>query len=260
MRNILKTFFIGMIVLSIISIYGCIKTSHPAEPDMVYVEGGIFIMGCTDEQGKNRWGIDECWGIEKPIHSVTLSSFKISKYEITQKQYESIMKINPSYFECDSCPVERVSWHDAQEFCRRLSDFTGKQYRLPTEAEWEYAARGGNKSKGYKYSGSNNIDEVAWCIINKSRHTHPVGEKLPNELGIYDMSGNVKEWCSDWYGEYFVTKQRNPTGPSSGSYRVLRGGSWNDLFANNCRVAFRSYDYPDDYNSYVGFRVVCVEK
>ncbi|MDR0971006.1 MAG: formylglycine-generating enzyme family protein [Bacteroidales bacterium] len=250
MRNIFKTFFIEMIALSIISIYGCSKTPHPAEPEMVQVEGGSFMMGCTNEQGK------DCLDRELPTHSVTLSSFKISKYEITQEQYQRIMGINPSYNASgDNYPVENVSWNDAQEFCKRLSDSTGKQYRLPTEAEWEYAARGGNKSKGYKYSGSNNIDEVAWYYSNNGNKTYLVGQKLPNELGIYDMSGNVWEWCSDNYGHYTTEAQTNPIGSYTGSNRVNRGGSW-DYDATYCRVANRSYDVPNAIGDMVGFRVV----
>jgi formylglycine-generating enzyme required for sulfatase activity len=242
MKNILKTFFIGMIALSIIS---C-SEDEIIEPQMVYVEGGTFMMGCTAEQGS------DCEGSEKPAHSVTLSSFKISKYEITQEQYESVMGENPNSLKCDNCPIEGVNWYDAQEFCERLSDATGKQYRLPTEAEWEYAARGGNKSKGYKYSGSNNLNNVGWY----EGGTHPVGQKMPNELGIYDISGNVCEWCRDWYGSYPEKEQINPMGPSTGSSRVFRGGNW-IRNAPDCRVAIRDRSAPGDSGYTLGFRVVC---
>ena len=215
---------------------------------MVYVKGGTFTMGATAEQGSD---VND---IEKPTHSVTLSDFYIGKYEVTQAQWKAIMGTTPSYFKGDNLPVEQVSWNDIQEFIQKLNAQTGKRFRLPTEAEWEYAARGGNKSKGYKYSGSNNVDEVAWYGDNSSNTIHPVGQKSPNELGIYDMSGNVYEWCQDWWGIYSSSPQTNPTGPSSGSYRVLRGGSWR-YNARSCRVSYRDYDTPDSRNFNYGFRL-----
>ena len=169
------------------------------------------------------------------------------------------MGSNPSKFKGDNLPVEQVSWNDIQEFITKLNTMTGKTFRLPTEAEWEYAARGGNKSKGYKYSGSNTLDNVAWYTNNSSSKTHPVGQKQPNELGLYDMSGNVWEWCQDWYGSYSSSSQTNPTGPSSGSYRVLRGGSWYH-FARICRVSYRLNSDPDDRYNLNGFRLVCRSK
>ncbi|MDR0971881.1 MAG: formylglycine-generating enzyme family protein [Bacteroidales bacterium] len=224
--------------------------THFIEPEMVYVEGGTFIMGCTDEQ------IDDYRKDETPAHSVTLSSFKISKYEITQKQWSMIMGENPYGNNLgDNYPITDVSWYDAQEFCKCLSELTGKQYRLPTEAEWEYAARGGNKSKGYKYSGSNNLDEVGWYIDNRDNNLNPVGEKLPNELGIYDMSGNVQEWCNDWYDFYFAEPQINPTGYSEGSSRVNRGG--NIVYdAKYCDVTIRNSYAPKVRGFILGFRIV----
>jgi len=236
--------------------------------EMVFVEGGTFTMG---------------------RRSVTVSDFYIGKYEVTQKEWKAVMGNNPSRFKGDDRPVERVSWYDAVEFCNAKSrkeglsecyrieknvkdenneskydkkkwkvtcDFSAKGYRLPTEAEWEYAARGGAKSRGYKYAGSNNIDEVAEYEGNNDKETKPVGGKNPNELGIYDMSGNVWEWCSDWYGSYGSGSVSNPTGPSSGSYRVGRGGSWfND--ASSCRVAYRSNSgTPANSGSGLGFRLV----
>ncbi|MDR0687484.1 MAG: formylglycine-generating enzyme family protein, partial [Prevotellaceae bacterium] len=152
-------------------------------------------------------------------------------------------------------PVEQVSWRNAQEFIGRLNAATGKQYRLPTEAEWEYAARGGAKSRGYKYSGSHNLNNVAWFWDNSGVRTHPVGSKLPNELGIYDMSGNVDEWCSDWYGSYPASAQQDPMGAGSGSNRVYRGGNWG-IIGVGCRVAYRGYDRPDGSFAGPGFRVV----
>ncbi len=214
--------------------------------EMVFVEGGTF------EMGSNKGDSDE-----KPVHKVTVNSFYMGKYEVTQKQWKAIMGNNPSYFKGDDLPVENVSWNDVQEFIKKLNQTTGQHYRLPTEAEWEYAARGGNESRGYKYSGSNNIDEVAWYDKNSGNHTHQVGTKAPNELGIYDMTGNVWEWCSDWYNKnyYRHSPQNNPQGPASGKYRVLRGGSWLNL-AGNCRVANRYWYVPDFTYLTIGFRVV----
>ncbi len=220
--------------------------------EMVFVEGGTFTMGATSEQGR------DAESDEKPAHSVTVSDFYIGKYEVTQKQWKEIMGSNPSKWTGDNLPVECVSWNDIQEFVQKLNQKTGKRYRLPTEAEWEYAARGGAKSGGYKYSGSNHLDSVAWYWDNSGNKTHPVGQKVPNELGIYDMSGNVWEWCQDWYGgkKYYKNSlQTNPVGPSSGSYRVWRGGSWND-YAMCCRVSYR-YRYSPSYGGgNIGFRLV----
>ena len=212
---------------------------------MILVEGGTFAMGSTSGDSD-----------EKPVHNVTLDSYYIGETEITQAQWRAIMGTNPSYYTGDNRPVEKVSWDDAQAFCKKLSELTGKKYVLPTEAQWEYAARGGNKSKGYTYSGSNNVDDVA--VYDTSSHSN-VKSKLPNELGIYDMSGNVWEWCSDWYGSsyYSTSPWTNPSGPSSGSYRVLRGGSWiND--SGGCRVAARRGNRPSSRGDDYGFRVVCL--
>ena len=218
--------------------------------EMVFVEGGTFTMGATAEQES------DAYDFESPTHSVTLSSYYIGKYEVTQAQWRAVMGSNPSCFTGDNLPVEQVSWNDIQEFITKLNQQTGKTFRLPTEAEWEYAARGGNKSKGYKYSGSNTIGDVAWYGNNSSNTTHPVGQKAPNELGIYDMSGNVWEWCQDWYGSYSADSQTNPTGPSRGSTRVLRGGSWGSN-ARNCRVSIRNILNPDYGYDNNGFRLVC---
>ena len=228
-----------------------LETTHGLNMKMVYVEGGTFQMGATSEQGS------DADSDEKPVHSVTLDSYYIGECEVTQAQWRAIMGNNPSYFTGDDKPVERVSWHDAQAFCEKLSQLTGRTYKLPTEAQWEYAARGGNKSHGYKYSGSNNLSSVAWYDSNSSSQTHAVKQKQPNELGLYDMSGNVWEWCSDWYGDYTSNSQRNPHGPSSGSYRVLRGGSWHS-YAQACRVSYRSSDTPSGSGGDSGFRVVCL--
>lgn len=216
-----------------------IKTLTTFEPEMVYVEGGTFTMGSNNSDD---------WSASPP-HKATLSSYSIGKYEITQAQWTAVMGINPSEFKgCDNCPVEMVSWNDAQVFISKLNAAIGKNYRLPTETEWEFAAYGGTKSKGYKYSGSNNIDDVAWHWDNSDHSTHPVGVKAPNELGIYDMSGNVWEWVSDWYDV------NNPTVLSSDSYRIYRGGGWVD--GSIGRVMSRRFADFNYRRSTIGFRVV----
>jgi formylglycine-generating enzyme required for sulfatase activity/serine/threonine protein kinase len=208
--------------------------------EMVEIPSGTFQMGSNEYDG------------EKPIHSVTLSSFYMSKYEVTQKQWGEIMGTNPSNFtNCDNCPVENVSWNDIQDFIRKLNNKTGKNYRLPTEAEWEYAARGG---QNYKYAGSDNIDNVAWYGSNSGSKTHAVGQKSANGYGLYDMTGNVWEWCSDLYGAYSSSSSTNPSGPSTGIDRVLRGGSWSCV-ASPCRVAAR-FTFGTYRNNPFGFRLV----
>ena len=224
---------------------------HPAEPEMVFVQGGTFMMGCIGEQS------GDCYDDESPLHSVTVSSLNIGKYAVMQGQWKALMGGNPSGFpQGDNYPVENVTWNDVQEFIRRLNSATGKQYRLPTEAEWEYAARGGAQSQGYKYSGSHNLNRVGWFTNNRVGCTQPVGAKLPNELGIYDMSGNVWEWCNDWFGSYTASPQRDPMGASSGSARVLRGGSWLNSVRDDCRVANRGNGRPGYRHYVIGFRVV----
>ena len=218
--------------------------------DMIKVEAGSFIMGCTSEQE------GACYNYEKPYHRVTITQdYYIGKFEVTQELYEAVMGTNPSNWKAFDRPVENVSWNDAQKFCAELSRMTGRRFSLPTEAEWEYAARGGKKSTGAKYSGSSSVANVAWYDGNSGSQTHPVGRLCANELGIYDMNGNVWEWCYDWYGNYSSGSQTDPMGPGSGSDRVLRGGSWYG-FANSCRVATRNSNPPSYRNSYNGFRVV----
>ena len=229
---------------------------------MVWVEGGSFIMGCTGEQG------EDCYSDEKNTRRVSLTGYYIGMTEVTQGQWEKVMGssvyqqkskaggnsvcgVGPDY------PMYYVSWEDAMAFCEELSRQTGKKYTLPTEAQWEYAARGGNKNDGTKYSGSYSINAVAWYNATSGDRTHIVGSKRPNGLGLYDMSGNVREWCKDWYADSYIGYQTdNPTGPSSGFKCVIRGGSWNSN-VTGCRVSFRAYDSPG-YRSYsLGFRVVC---
>ena len=218
-------------------------TVHGVAFKMVRVAGGTFQMGATSEQGS------DVYGDEEPVHSVTLSDYYIGQTEVTQELWQAVMGSNPFGFKGDNQrPVEDVSWNDCQEFIEKLNRLTGKNFRLPTEAEWEYAARGGNKSRGYKYSGSNNPDAVAWYDDNSGGKTHPVAHKQTNESGLYDMSGNVWEWCFDRYGDYSSNSQTNPRGASTGCHRVLRGGSWR-YGARNVRVSRRS-DFAPDYRGH----------
>ena len=215
---------------------------------MVLVDGGSFIMGGTTEQG------DDAEKKEKPAHRVDLSSFYIGETEVTQALWEAVMADNPSTMKGYNLPVESVNWHDCNKFIDNLNKITGAKFRLPTEAEWEFAARGGNKSKKYKYSGSDDINNVAWHDGNSKGKTHPVKTKQPNELGLYDMSGNVDEWCLDWYGDYESEPQTDPTGPQTGSFRVLRGGSF--FFGKgSSRISSRSNNVPGYYDFYPGLRL-----
>ena len=220
--------------------------------DMVKVEAGTFMMGATSEM-KNS---DK---YEKPVHQVTLThDYYMGKYEVTQALWQAVMGSNPSISKGDNLPVEKVSWDDSQKFISKLNSMTGRKFRLPTEAEWEYAARGGKKSCGYQYSGSSTISDVAWYDGNSGNKTHPVGTKQANELGIFDMSGNVYEWCQDRYGSYVSLSQTNPTGAVSGSYRVCRGGSWHGN-AICCRSSYRSNETPDSRYIILGLRLVLSE-
>ncbi len=249
-------------------------TTIPASIEMVSVPGGSFQMGSTTG-----------FSNERPVHQVTLTGFQMGKYEVTQAQYLSVTGASPSYFSGTNLPAEEVTWYDAVEFCNKLSvangvsavytitgrtpasgypitsatvtpDMTKNGYRLPTEAEWEYAARGGNGSpSGYTHSGSNDVGTVAWYSDNSGSTTHTVGTKMANGLGLYDMSGNVWEWCQDWYDSYGSGAQTDPAGASSGTSRVARGASWISN-ADFCRSANRDYYLPDSTNTNVGFRVV----
>jgi len=224
------------------------ETGNNLNLEMIAVDGGSFTMGASDNDA-------DCFDWEKPAHRVTVSDFYIGKYEVTQAQWKAIMGTNPSRFKGDNLPVERVKWNDIQEFIRKLNARTGKRYRLPSEAEWAYAARGGNKNTGYKYSGNNTIGNVAWYSDNSNNTTHPVGSKSPNELGIYDMSGNVFECCNDLMGPYSSDSQTDPQGPLTGINHVVRGGSWVSD-PKYVRVSYRYY-YPVAGESDVGFRLAC---
>ncbi len=230
------------------------------QKNMVLVEAGTFKMGCTQEQGS------ECNEGEKPAHTVILKSFQISKFEVTQQLYKAVMDTNPAYHQfCAKCPVEQVSWEDCQNFIRILDSISGKHFRLPTEAEWEFAARGGNKSQQYKYSGSNTNDSVGWDSDNSNYRTHIVGDKKSNELTLFDMSGNVSEWCNDRYGKYIDTTLVNPTGPVDGdNRRIARGGSYHQgggrsSASENCRVSCRELYSPVYKEYYIGFRIASDE-
>ena len=226
---------------------------------MIRVEGGTFTMGATSEQGGDA---DKD---ESPSHLVTLSTYYIGETEVTQELWRAVMKLYydydyPSSFSGQQRPVERVNWSECNVFVTKLNTLTGWKFRLPTEAEWEFAARGGNKSLGYKYAGSNCIDDVAWYsknafnVAGDAYGTHPVAAKLPNELGLYDMSGNVEEWCQDWSDNYSSNSQTNPTGPESGYSRVIRGGSWG-TGAKGCRVSNRSASAPYSHHYEIGLRL-----
>ena len=219
--------------------------------DMMMVKAGTFTMGATSEMKAPE-------SREKPTHQVTLTNdYYIGKTEVTQALWKAVMGNNPSYFKGDNLPVENVSWDDCQKFISKLNSLTGQNFRLPTEAEWEFAARGGNNSNHYQYSGSNELGDVAWYDGNSGDKTHVVATKQPNELGLYDMSGNVWEWCSDWFGNYSSSSLTNPTGPNSGSYRVLRGGGWSSL-ARNCRSSYRHGVAPGNGSLDDGLRLVLV--
>ncbi|MCX7046264.1 MAG: SUMF1/EgtB/PvdO family nonheme iron enzyme [Candidatus Sumerlaeota bacterium] len=210
--------------------------------DMIWIPAGTFQMGSNQND------------TEKPIHSVELDGFWLGKYPVTQAQYQAITGQNPSNFKSASNPVEQVNWDEATEFCRRISQKTGKTYCLPTEAQWEYACRAGANGKYCFGDSESQLGEYAWFDGNSESQTHPVGQKKPNQWGLFDMHGNVLEWCADWYGAYTAEKQRNPSGPGSGEYRVLRGGSWFNTPVL-CRSAYRSYNTPDYRLIFIGFRL-----
>lgn len=218
-------------------------------PKMIAITGGTFIMGGTESN-------------EKPTHTVTVSGFSMGKYEVTVAEYKAFctaagrtMPDAEYWVWNDKYPIVNVNFNDANAYCNWLSQTTGQNYRLPTEAEWEYAARGGNKSSGYIFSGDNDLEKVGWSGDNSGASTQAVGRKNPNELGLYDMSGNIYEWCIDWFGDYTATAQTNPSGANSNAARVLRGGSWLSI-APDCRVANRYGGRPEFRGDNIGFRVV----
>lgn len=217
--------------------------------NMVHVQGGTFTMGRTSS--KAYW----CDDSDQPAHQVTVGSFYICKYEVTQKLWKAFMGNNPSWTKADNMPVEWVNWVTAQKFIHKLNAFSGKKFRLPTEAEWEYAARGGNRSHNYLYSGSDDINAVAWWKDNSGDKLHPVGTKRPNELGLYDMTGNAYEWCSDWQEPYQSGAQTNPKGPQTGRCRVKRGGNQSSSDSES-GVMTRSQCMPD-IAACCGLRLVC---
>lgn len=257
MQKIKSLFVVSLFFLCQFSLFSCTKeyidqesynfhytdstivfTVKGAVFTMILVEGGSFEMGATEEQG----GEDPDEN-EYPIHLVNLSSYYICQTEVTQRLWHTVMDTNPSLIQGSwRLPVDCVKWDMCQKFISALNEYMDYrfEFRMPTEAEWEYAARGGNKSRGYKYSGSNDLNEVAWYENNSGEVTHPVGTKKPNELGIYDMSGNLWEWCQDWTGPYQSVEQTNPTGPETGTHRVMRGGSWT-YDQQFCRVSRRNY-------------------
>lgn len=214
---------------------------------VVEVKGGTFTMGATSEQG------DDAYEDEYPTHRVTVSTFNMATTEVTQELWQAVMGSNPSVNQGSRLPVENVTWNECQVFLKKLNSLTGHTFRLPTEAEWEFAARGGTLSRGYKYSGSNDIDEVAWYDENSDGHSHPVATKKPNELGLYDMSGNVREWCSDAYEEYTPEARSNPRGPTEGDFNG-RGGAY-EFDSRISRVSNRGSNSPEQHFDVLGLRL-----
>lgn len=256
--------FFLLISTALLEIYGDNPSAMPANGHdwtlsginmkMVYVEPGAFMMGIPGEKGSDE---------DETLHKVTVTrGYWICIYEVRQREYQAFMNENPSNFRGDNFPVDSVNWHDAVKFCEKLNKREaarlppGYVYRLPTEAEWEYAARGGKKSRNFRYSGGDDLSAVGWYDGNSGETAHEAGTKLPNELGIYDMSGNVAEWCHDWYERYSGAEQDDPSGAEESSvYRVHRGGAW-DSKSGNCRVADRDFYLPGSPNIDIGFRVV----
>lgn len=241
---------------------GCSEPNQPKYPEveyqvngvdfkMILVEGGTFDMGATDE-------MENPWNDELPVHTVTVSDFYLCDVEVTQALWEALMDTNYSDFPGADLPVHEVSWNECQEFLRRLNELTGEKFRLPTEAEWEFAARGGIYSNHTQFAGSDDIDKVAWYEGNSHETPHPVAQKLPNELGLYDMSGNVWEWCSDYFDNYLEEEQKNPQGPDKGTYRVFRGGSWFGA-ERSTRISTRDRFLPDESNYNLGFRLALTD-
>lgn len=260
-----------LLLLAVFSVFSCSSIAAQdsvltvALPDgqsmeLVWVAGGTYEMG-----GSTQKDVKVTYAASRPLHTVTLNGYHIGRYEVTQGQWRAVMGENPSKFSAaggvgDSLPVESVSWTEAVQFCTLLSQMTGHIFRLPTEAEWEYAARGGAVSKGQSYAGCSRGQLALYCryCVNSEGHTAPVGRLLPNELGLYDMSGNVAEWCSDWLGEYPDGPVTNPQGPRDGEARILRGGHYNSI-SSACSVFDRGWYIPSGKYEYYGLRVVMEE-
>lgn len=226
--------------------------------EMVKVDGGTFFMGAQKNDANGQNYDANAYAIESPVHQVTVGGFSIGKFEVTQEQWEAAMGNNPSTIVGTQNPVENVTWEEVQAFIAVLNQASGLKYRLPTEAEWEFAAKGGNKSNGYLYSGYSVIGACAWYYSNSNSTTHEVGMKEANELGIFDMTGNVREWCGDWFEYYTSISAENPQVPYSGNMKINRGGSWTTPYVN-CRNSYRHTDYPNEAAQDLGFRIVLVE-
>lgn len=224
--------------------------------DMSFVQGGSFWMGAQSSNSSSANYDPLAFIEESPVHKVTVSDFYLCKFEVTQAQWLAAMGNNPSQNIDINSPVEMVTWEDTQEFIDNLNQLTGKKYRLPTEAEWEYAARGGIYNSGNIFSGNNILNSYGWYYSNSESIIHNIGKKLPNELGIYDMSGNVREWCCDWYGAYTMVEETNPIGSEIGMLKTNRGGGWASP-SDNCRNSYRQADTPDTKAKDLGFRLVC---
>ena len=248
-------------VVAVINIIANGGGVEPTETQVFEVKGTKFTM-VKVETGAFMMGSNRTFDFPTPLHEVKINEFYIGQTEVTQELWETVMGTMPQHWKGLQLPIEQVSWNDCQEFIKKLNAMTGQQFRLPTEAEWEYAARGGNRSKGYIYSGSNNLDDVAWYRNNSDGKTHKVATKAPNELGIYDMTGNVEEWCNDYYGAWYYENSPliDPPGPSSGTSRICRGGSWFDTMSYNiavfeCEPGTRGYAQPTLVNYRHGFRL-----
>ena len=235
-----------------------VLVAEGVEMEMVWVEGGSFTMGSN----ATPKGVKLTYALARPEHRVSLDSYFIGRYEVTQAVWKAVMGENPSKFKGDNLPVECVSWNEAQQFAMRLSQMTGRRFRLPSEAEWEYAARGGEKGcapkqRNFPYAGCerNQLDNHCWYCVNSDGCTHPVGRLQPNALGLYDMSGNVAEWCQDWVDAYTPDEQTNPRGPKQGENRVLRGGHYNSTSAA-CTVYDRGWYLPTGKYELYGLRLV----
>ena len=225
---------------------------------MIDVEGGTFFIGAQKDNPALQEYDKDAYPIESPVHSVTLSNYSIGIFEVTQAQWVAAMGNNPSIHQGENLPVENVSWNQVQEFIKLLNQKSGLNYRLPTEAEWEYAAKGGAKSQNNKFSGYSVLAACGWYYSTSESSTHEVGKKYPNELGLYDMSGNVREWCNDWFDYYTTAKVNNPQGPNSGNMKINRGGSWSTP-AINCRNCYRHTDFPNEGSHDLGFRLALSE-